>query len=207
MIGCTPDEMQITLYTSDVDTVRDGEIVNLPVKISFSMPGDDKNNDLEKARNIAKNYLPLDTKFSISKGQYSQFFIVDTTLPFQSENIGNRQIGGFIYLPDTDDPNQGQIKLIFNKDIIKEIDSLLSNLNFMLRLNLPPKTYKLRIISDNKEIFEISSYSAWISKKPHVKQITTLKKREEVELVFKGETASIYSQIPIFINMSKKWKI
>ena len=204
MIGCVPDEMQITLYTSDVETVRDGEVVNLPVKITFSMPGDDKNNDLEKAKNIAKNYLPLDTKFSISKGQYSQFFIVDTTLPFQSEKIGNRQIGGFIYLPGTDNSNQGQIKLIFNKDIIKEIDSLLSNLNFMLSLNLPPKTYKLRIISDNKEIFEIASYSAWVSKKPHVKQITSLKKREEIELVFKGETASIYSQIPIFINVSEK---
>jgi len=204
LISCTPDEMQITLYTSDIDSVRDGETVDLPVKISFSMPGDDKNNDLEKARNIAKNYLPLDTKFSISKGQYSQFFIVDTTLPFQSKNIGNRQIGGFLYLPKSEKQNQGQIKLIFNDDVVKEIDSLLRNLNFMLSLNLPPKTYKLRIISDSKEMVEINSYSAWISKKPHVEQVTSLKRREEVELIFKGGSSSIYSQIPIFIDINKK---
>tara|TARA_A100001015_G_C14924756_1_gene685827 strand:+ start:237 stop:902 length:666 start_codon:yes stop_codon:yes gene_type:complete len=204
LISCTPDEMQITLYTSDIDSVRDGEVINLPVKISFSMPGDDKNNDLEKARNIAKNYLPLDTKFSISKGQYSQYFIVDTTLPFQSKNIGNRQIGGFLYLPKPGKQDQGQIKLIFNDDVVKEIDSLLRNLNFMLSLNLPPKTYKLRIISDSKVMVEINSYSAWISKKPHVEQVTSLKRREEVELIFKGGSSSIYSQIPIFIDINKK---
>jgi len=118
-------------------------------------------------------------------------------------NIGNKILQYWVDC-EQQKQNQGQIKLIFNNEIIKEIDSLLSNLNFMLSLDLPPKTYKLRIISDNKEIFEIGSYSTWISKKPHVKQVTSLKKREEVELVFKGETASIYSQIPIFINVSKK---
>lgn len=204
LISCNPDEMQITLYTSDIDSVSDGEVVNLPVKISFSMFGDDKNNDLEKAKNIAKNYLSSDTKFSISNGEYSKFFIVDTTLPFQSKVMNARQVGGFLYIPDPQKQDYGQIKFTYNNNIIKEIDTLLSNINIMLSLNLPPKTYKLRIISDSKAMFEINSYSAWILKKPHVEKVTTLKRREEVELIFKGGSASIYSQIPIFIDINKK---
>ena len=203
VISCTPDEMELNLYTSDIDAVSNGEVINLPVKISFSMPGEDKNNDLEKAKNIAKNYLSPNSKFSISKGKYSQFFIVETTLPFQKKVLGERQLGGFIYVPNPQKPNIGKVEFIYNDNIIKEINSLLRNVNMMLSLQLPPKNYKLRVISDSKKLFNISSYSAWISKKPHIKQTTSLKKREEVELIFKGGSASIYSQIPIFINVKK----
>ena len=204
LVNCTPDEMEIDIYTSDIEAVSNGEKIDLPVKISFSMFGDDKDNDLEKAKNIAKNYLSSDTKFSISKGEYSQFFIVETTLPFQSKVMDTRQVGGFLYVPDPQKPNYGQIKFTYNNNIIKEIDTLLSNINIMISLNLPAKNHKLRVISDSKELFEISSYAAWISKKPHIKQSTILKKRENIELNFKGGTSSIYSQIPIFINVGKK---
>ena len=51
--ACNPSMMEINLYTSDFDAVKNGEIVEVPVKVSFQMMGEDKKNLLEKA----KNYL------------------------------------------------------------------------------------------------------------------------------------------------------
>jgi hypothetical protein len=198
MVSCTPDKMEISLYTSDVDAVINGETINVPVKMSFSMIGEDKENNLEKAKNVAKNYLPPDSKFSISKESYKKFFIVETTLPFVKKGLklGKRNLGGFVY-----DPTTAEITFLQNTPLIKELNSLLKDINMMLSLSLPPKNYKLRIISDTKKQLTIHSYAVWVSKQPFLFHSAALKRRDEIELVFKGGSDSVYSQIPIFVEI------
>ena len=79
--ACNPSMMEINLYTSDFDAVKNGEIVEVPVKVSFQMMGEDKKNLLEKAKNTAAKHLHPKSKFTISKGKYSNYFIVDTFIP------------------------------------------------------------------------------------------------------------------------------
>ena len=57
--ACNPNLMEVNLYTSDFDAVKNGEIVEVPVKVSFQMMGEDKDNLLEKAKNIAAKHLHL----------------------------------------------------------------------------------------------------------------------------------------------------
>ena len=81
LFSCTPKEMKINLYTADIEAVKNGEIVQVPVELTFTMPGKDKDNDLEKAKMVVKNYLPTDSTFTITYGIYSMFFVVKTKLP------------------------------------------------------------------------------------------------------------------------------
>ena len=81
LFSCTPKEMKINLYTADIEAVKNGEIVQVPVELTFTMPGKDKDNDLEKAKMVVKDYLPPDSTFTITKGKYSKFFVVKTKLP------------------------------------------------------------------------------------------------------------------------------
>ena len=76
--ACNPNSSQITIYTTDFDEVKKGEIVDIPMKLSFQMIGEDEDNSLEKSKNIAIKFLHPDSKFYITKGQYTKDFVVET---------------------------------------------------------------------------------------------------------------------------------
>ena len=37
--ACNPNSSQITIYTTDLDDVKNGEVIDIPMKISFQMIG------------------------------------------------------------------------------------------------------------------------------------------------------------------------
>ena len=71
-------------------------------------------------------------------------------------------------------------------------------INFALSLNLPATNYLVRVISDSKEPLQ-SMLTQHGFQKTFVFFKKTINRREEVELNYKGSSASIYSQIPIFL--------
>ena len=205
LLSCTPDEMTISVYTSDIDAAKNGETVQVPVKMTFSMPGQDKNNDLEKVEVIVKEYLAPKSKFTIVKGKYSNSVVVETTIDFGINDNPNKRILKLNYYPPRKEfPKEApMVQLNKKKDVIKELNSRLREINFMLTLSLPPKNSKLRIISDSKVPYKIQGLSTWVSKKPYLNYVTTLNKREETEMLFKGGSNSVYSQIPVHFNLRK----
>lgn len=201
LFSCTPKEMRINLYTADIEAVKNGETVQVPVELTFTMPGKDKDNDLEKAKTVVKDYLPPDTTFTITKGKYSNFFVVKTKLPLTTMTNSDKHLGIFTFYKSKRGPNFGSVQLNTSKKLISELNRKLRKINFALSLNLPATNYLVRVISDSKEPFTVNAYSTWISKKPYVFFKKTINRREEVELLYKGSSASIYSQIPIFFNV------
>ena len=51
---------------------------------------------------------------------------------------------------------------------------------------------------------KIGAMSVWVSKKPFLSKLAYLKRREEIEFVFKGGADSIYSIIPSHIYIINK---
>lgn len=200
VFSCTPKDMKINLYTTDIEAVKNGETIAIPIELNFSMPGKDEKNILQKAQVIVKKYLPADSSFTITKGKYSNFFVVKTSIPLTKEVNSNKDLGVLTYYPSKRGPNYGSIQFNPSKSIISKMNKELRQVDYILSLNLPATNYLIRIISDSKDPFKVNSYSAWVSKKPFVFYTKTLKRREEVELVYKGSSSSIYSQIPIFFN-------
>ena len=78
-------------YTTDIEAVKNGE-TPVPHKLNFSMPGKDEKNILQKAQVIVKKYLPADL-FTITKGKYSNFFVVKTSIPLTKEANSNKDLG------------------------------------------------------------------------------------------------------------------
>ena len=200
-LGCTPKEMKINLYTADIEAVKGGDTVPIPVEVTFSMPGKDKDNSLEKAKNVVKNYLPPDSSFTITKGKYSKYFVVKTTIPMTTKAASNNDLGVLTFYPSKRGPKFGSVQFNPSKSKISELNKKLRKISYALSLNLPATNYIVRIISDSREPIKLNAYSTWVSKKPYVFFSKTIKRREEAELIFKGSSASIYSQIPIFFNV------
>jgi len=47
MSGCKPDKLEIEIYTSDIESASDGEVVEVPLKATFNLLGEDKENQLK----------------------------------------------------------------------------------------------------------------------------------------------------------------
>ena len=205
--ACNPNSSRITVYTTDFDEVKKGEIIDIPMKLSFQMIGEDEDNSIEKSKNIAIKFLHPDTKFYITKGQYAKDFVVETFIPMlkaDNDNIdsyfkNNISLFALYYYPKFTNASSDKVELVFKKSNADELNRKLLKINPLLQLKSPPSEFKFRIISDSKKDKKIGAYSVWVSKKPFLSKLANLKRREEIEFVFKGGVDSIYSIIPAHV--------
>ena len=201
--ACNPNTSETTIYTSDFEDVIKGKVVDVPMKISFQMIGEDTDNSLEKSKNIAINFVHPDTKFYITKGQYTQDFVVDTFIPMiKADNKiikpyfkKNKRIISLYYHPKFTQRGSDKIEFVFQKSFANSLNKKLFNINPLLQFKFPPTKMKFRVISDSKKEKKVGAYSVWVSKKPFLSKIATLKRREEIEFLFKGGSDSVYSNI------------
>jgi len=201
--GCNPSEVDITVYTSDVGATLEGDIIEVPIKASFTLYSDDEDGDLERATAIAEKYLSQDSIFSQSSGDWGETLVVETTIPMGTlENLQNYLLSNnrvaVIVVEDT-----GELELsLYPTEYTDALNSELSDINFMLGFTLPADSTNFRIVSDSRNDVDVNATAVFVSKKPYLYFSKTLKKRDEAEIVFKGTSDSVYSEIypVVYIN-------
>jgi len=201
--GCTPSVVDISLYTTDVEVAAEGEIVEVPVRASFTTYSDDGDGNLEKAIIIAEKYLSPDSVFSQSTGDWGETLVIETTIPLATlDNLNsyltsNNRVAVLLVKVDEE---YGAIRVSFRPtDFSSALNSELTDINFMLGFELPAKDTNFRLISDSRNDVLVNATAVFVSEKPYLFYKKTLKKRGEAEIVFKGSTDSIYSEIYPFI--------
>ena len=205
--ACTPDVVDINLYTSDVeDAAFEGEVIEVPVRASFSTYSDDEDNDLEKATIIAEKYLSPDSVFSQSTGDWGETLVIETTIPLGTlDNLNsylesNTRIA--VLLVEVDESGNWIDVTLRPIDFASALNSELSDINFMLGFELPATNTNFRVISDNKNEIAVYATAVFVSQKPYLYFEKILKKRDEAEIVFKGSSDSVYSEIYPFISIA-----
>ena len=201
--GCNPSEVDITVYTSDVGATLEGDIIEVPIKASFTLYSDDEDGDLDRATAIAEKYLSQDSIFSQSSGDWGETLVVETTIPMGTlENLQNYLLSNnrvaVIVVEDT-----GEVELsLYPTEYTDALNSELSDINFMLGFTLPADSTNFRIVSDSRNEVDVNATAVFVSKKPYLYFSKTLKKRDEAEIVFKGTSDSVYSEIypVVYIN-------
>jgi len=194
--SCAPSDVDLVVYTTDVDAVLDGDIVEVPIKASFTLYSDDEDGDLDRATAIAEKYLSKDSIFSQSSGDWGETLVIETTIPMGTlENLKNYLASNnrvaVIVVEDI-----GEIKLsLYPTDYADALNSELSDINFMLGFELPADSTNFRIISDSRNDVQIDATAVFVSEKPYLYFSKTIKKRGEAEIVFKGTSDSVYNEI------------
>ena len=194
--GCNPSEVDITVYTSDVGATLEGDIIEVPIKASFTLYSDDEDGDLDRATAIAEKYLSQDSIFSQSSGDWGETLVIETTIPMGTlENLKNYLASNnrvaVIIVEDI-----GEIELSLNPtEYADALNSELSDINFMLGFELPADSTNFRIISDSRNDVQIDATAVFVSEKPYLYFSKTIKKRGEAEIVFKGTSDSVYNEI------------
>ena len=198
--SCTPDVVDINLYTSDVEDVAfEGEVIEVPVRASFSTYSDDDDGDLEKATIIAEKYLSPDSVFSQSSGDWGETLVIETTIPLGTLDNLNSYLASnnrvAILLVEVNE-EYGSIDVsVRPTDFSSALNSELIDINFMLGFELPADDTNFRVISDSRNDVSVLATAVFVSEKPYLYFEKILKKRGEAEIVFKGGSDSVYSEI------------
>jgi len=207
--ACTPSATDISLYTTDVEVVLEGEVIEVPIKASFSLFGDDEDGDLDKAAIIATKYISPDSIFSQSEGDWGDTLVIETTIPLGTQQslenylASNNRVA--ILLVERID-EYGEINVsVRATEFAAALDSELSDINFMLGFSLPADDTTFRVISDSRNEVTVGATAVFVSEKPYLYFSKTLKRRDEAEIVFKGGEGSVYSEIEPLIYFADQF--
>ena len=157
------------------------------------MMGEDEDNQLPKAKEIALKYLPTDSKVEVVKGDYGQTMSIVSSIPIGTSSAlkkylkKNKRIAMIVF-------EKGIVTLKQTK-LLPKLDEELSGINFMLGAKLPASNTKFRIVSDSKKKVNISATAVFSEEKPYLNFSKDIKKRKSVVIDFKGGDESVYSQI------------
>ena len=200
--SCSPSVLDVTLYTTDIEAANEGEVFEVPVRASFTMYSDD-DGELETASAIAEKYLAPDSVFSQSSGDWGETLVIETTIPIgtldnlQNYLANNNRVAMLLV------ENNGEIEVSLNStDYADALNSELSDINFMLGFELPGDATNFRVISDNRNNVQVDATAVFVSEKPYLYFSKILERRDEAEIVFKGTSGSVYSEINpiIYVN-------
>ena len=193
IFGCKPDKLEIEIYTSDIDAASDGEVVEVPLKATFRLMGEDKENQLPLAKNAALKYMPSDSEIEISKGDYGKVMTVVSSIPLGSDSAlkkflqQNPRIAMVVV--------ENGVVTLKPTETLSKLDNELSKINFMLGAEFPAGNTAFRIVSDSKGKVNISATAVFSEKKPYLHFSKDIKKRKSVVIDFKGGDGSVYSEI------------
>ena len=202
LTSCSPSNVAVSIYTTDIDVAQEGEVLEVPVMASFSLYSDD-DGELESASQIAEKYLAPDSIFSQSSGDWGETLVIETTIPMgtldslQNYLASNNRVAVLL----VQGVDEIEISLS-STDYADALNSELSDINFMLGFELPGDSTNFRVISDSRNEVQVDATAVFVSEKPYLYYSKVLKRRDEAEIVFKGTTDSVYSEINplIYIN-------
>ena len=200
--SCSPSNLEVSIYTSDIDVAQEGEVLEVPVMASFSLYSDD-DGELESASQIAEKYLAPDSIFSQSSGDWGETLVIETTIPMgtldslQNYLASNNRVAVLL----VQGVDEIEISLS-STDYADALNSELSDINFMLGFELPGDSTNFRVISDSRNEVQVDATAVFVSEKPYLYYSKVLKRRDEAEIVFKGTADSVYSEINplIYVN-------
>ena len=202
LTSCSPSNLEVSIYTTDIDVAQEGEVLEVPVMASFSLYSDD-DGELESASQIAEKYLAPDSIFSQSSGDWGETLVIETTIPMgtldslQNYLASNNRVAVLL----VQGVDEIEISLS-STDYADALNSELSDINFMLGFELPGDSTNFRVISDSRNEVQVDATAVFVSEKPYLYYSKILKRRDEAEIVFKGTTDSVYSEINplIYVN-------
>jgi hypothetical protein len=189
--GCKPDELEITVYSSDIETAAKGEVIDAPAVVRFSMVGNDERGELLQARDLARRWLPADSKIEVSKTQLGDSLIVETKIPVVSVSKAKQVVQAqrplfFIEVDGAQATLRGTTHLeAFNRE--------LRNINSMLGASLPARSTVIALVGDKVQKNQrVEATAVFVNNRAVLNLKEPLVNRKTMNIRFSGQDGSVY---------------
>lgn len=201
--GCKPDEIEITVYSSDVDSAAKGEVPEVPAIVRFSMLGKDERGELQQARDLARRWLPADSKIEVSKAQFGDSLIVETKIPIVSISKSKQVVQTqrpLIFIEV--DGGQATLRGTLHLDVLNRE---LRNINGMLGASLPARSTVIALVGDKPPKNQsVEATAVFVNDRAVLQLKEPLVNRKTIKIRFSGQDGSVYQdfeRIPPLIRL------
>lgn len=201
LVGCKPDKMIVEIYTSDIQEAMEGSTLDIPVTLTFSLMGNDDEGLLPKATEVAKRYLNNDAEIKLSKGDFGDVMVIKCNIPIGNADTlkdSNSPVGLLVF----EDAVIGNSVKLIKGHTFDTLNQDLKGINFMLSAELPANSTVFRVISDTKSVTDIGAIAVFVDNKAELLFNKKLKRRESVDIEYRGGDASVYSTISPLLSVA-----
>ena len=193
LAACSPESAEIEIFISELLEAQKGELVLIPVRMTFSV-GEDDQEDLEEALAKASEYIE-DLAWEKVKGEYDTKLQGEFSIPLGSKEVVEKYLG----------TNQSPLAFTMSETLVvlqetPMLDALnkeLSEINYMMSFDLPADETTIKIIGDSTKPVTVGAVAVFADGKPSLNFQQKIEKRKSVTLTFYGGETSVYSGVPI----------
>jgi len=193
--ACTADEIVIDVYTSDIQSALDGNVIEVPVKATFKMLGQDPQGLLPKATEIIKKYMSKNTQVTQSREAIGEVLTIKTELPMATREQLNHYLTTHTRVAGLVVDSEGKRVNFLNAALIDRMNQELKSINFLLNLKMPATRTVIRIINDKKKPVTAAAVAIFIDRTAYPFAKQTIPMRQSVDFTYWGTQGSIYSQL------------
>jgi hypothetical protein len=209
LVSCNPDEASIEVRADDItDAIADQKVM-VPVVYKFSMLGDDKDEKLQKCAEIVRKYLPEESKFSISNGNFGKQLTITSMIPlvqFVDGKVKMDFLKSPVLLVITHESQfpayKRTLQLINVEPVIEKLNQELAAVSLGLSFSPLAKTTNIELEGSGDSTLDFLAVAALVDGKAGLLNTGSLKKRQKMTVTFKAsiyEGSSIWDQIPISV--------
>jgi hypothetical protein len=192
--ACTPDELELTVYSSDVQAAASGEAVEIPAIVTFSMVGEDDKGLLRQASDLASRWLPPDSKIEITKSQFGKKLVVETKVPLMSKPRANEIVQAkrpLIYLEV--DGSRVTLRKTSHLDVLNRE---LRNMNMMLGVSMPARSTTVALVGDRPpKGLTLGATAVFVNDRPVLELKEPIAHRRTINISFSGRDGSVYKDM------------
>lgn len=191
--ACKPDKIEIEIYTSDIQAAAEGDLIEVPMTVEFSMLGDADDYDIDELKEISLEYLSADSEFTITDGMLGSIVSISTSIPMANKSVlsyyltNNTRLAVIVV--------DGESVVFEPTQDLEKLDDNLSWINFMMGVEFPAELISIRIASDSRQDVGISATAVFSNNKAYLHLSEVIQRRESIALDFTGTVESVYSQI------------
>ena len=196
--SCTPRKFLIEVYSSDFEAVNEGEIIQIPATVEFSIMLKDKDEMIELAKQKTLPFLSEDSSMELNKATIGETLTIKTEFPLGKKRVLQEKETEALFHVVVDDDRV----FVEPTAILGKLNKSLKEISFALYVDFPPTKTIFRIISDSRKELNLSATAAFSDNKAYLEFKKSLKRRDSIEVEFRGDDGSIYSEITPFLKYS-----
>lgn len=193
LTACKPDKIEIEIYTSDIQAAGDGDLIEVPMTVEFSMLGDADDFDIDEVKEVSLEYLSAGSDFQITEGMLGSIVTITTDIPMANKS----ELSSYLM-----DNTRLAVIVVDGKSVVfeptPELEQLhmeLSWINFMIGVEFPGDVVSIRIAGDSRQDVDISATAVFSDNKAYLHLSEVIQRRKSITLDFFGTIESVYSQV------------
>ncbi len=196
LVGCSPDELEVSILTSDIQKAQSGSYGMASATATFDSEMNDVKEKFTQIRSKVMPYLGKSGKMILRGDKIVVKFDIPVVSRTFSGNLGTTPLAKLVLDGD-------KLKLE-STSRLQALNGELSDIDFSLGADLKAKHLVFNISSDTPEPCKVKATAVFVDGEPKVTYAASVADGDSVDIEFRCEgESSIYSMLDPFIEIVK----